>query len=966
MRLPTLFTHRGLVKATFLALGLAMLLPGSSHALYGVPRERDPQGMMEVVGRAIPQELEKANCGFRLFGEYEDEYMTKVYGVPLRPATWRGRPTGEGTAGNPYPETAQGLVFSAYWWHDACREVRDAQPPRSPSGISCTDPQSCGDFCADVNAGMRYKVYRATQCEVHKANYVEDEAGNPIFLGCYSEIWSTDDPQASSDCHSCPGSDPECNPTKAVAWASVGEKYQCTGDWDEEHDDLWMGTETGSLLRADFGWVWRDGRPDVRFPREECAAFWTKGEESEHRNCMPCAGEECRSLEGRELRQPFDPPKDLYGDIRLYDSFYRRYVATHDLAEIPQTQAPEEGNVDDIRVQLACYNWYRETSLNPDVSSHRTCIADDLQLEKLTTRTVDDDVTWNVRDEVPAVEDMGGFSLDPEGLTEDPADPKAVSRFTAPRLPPTDPVPPFGAAQDLRPFGETPKYVTVMQKLERQMEGFPPTVELILPVVSAEDELARLFEHGDSAAPRGLTSITVPLQAGLVDAVREVLRQAMFSRIEEDAVPVVIPMVSESELQAATEAWEGWKEQRQLMGKPAGEVDALLEKLEQYREWIAEFRTLRAALPSALATVLERRESLSDAIDAWVASRMAPYRAMVGREEEKRELFNAWRELKEATTRLGQVNAAYCKADRTTPPLRMEDALPPIDWLELEKEFPLPSIPPSPRHLAFDFSDIFYEGMRDAAALRVPVLKPVQVAIDLPMPPSPNGKELPPVLPDLPPGPPLPEVSAPAALTIDARYAAEPPGPPLSFRDLAAKFRELAGDMRAVRDRYDDRIWVEEKHPDLACPVFGENGCVFPESMLWRAFMRIWSPVGAFLDQGEDPSGTASSLSSASSCPYAGMEDTDLCLLREKLVRQGLRITLPAGTEEGATSSLDALRREMRELTLKRDGTLVTMPGSLLPAYDIAFPEDLYESYPVPGNVRLERGGASASSSASS
>ncbi|MFA6039679.1 MAG: hypothetical protein WCV62_02845 [Candidatus Peribacteraceae bacterium] len=938
------------MKPTVLAFLFAMLLPGSSSALYEVPGEREKGGMMGVVEQGIPRELEKANCGFRVPGEQEDDYMTKVYGVPLRPATWRDRPTGEDTASNPYPETAEGLVFSAYWWHDACRLQRESNPP-------CSDPQGCVNYCQGVNDAMRYKVYRATACEVHIADFAEDEAGNSVFVGCHTEIHSTDNAVVSADCHSCPGSSPECAPTKPIAYAYVGEKYQCTGDWDEEHDAQWMGSETGSILHADFGWVWTDGKPDVRFPREECAAFWTKGEDHEHRNCMPCTGDQCRSLEGRSLRPEFDPPKDLYGDIRLYDSLYRRYTATHDLAEIPRTQAPEEEERDDIRVQLACYNWYREKTLNPDDPSHRTCIADDLQLEKLRTRTVEDDVEWNADDALPSGENAGGFTLDPEGLTTDPRKAKGVSRFNAPALPPTDPVP---------PFGETSKYVTVLQRLERQMEGFPPTVELILPLVSSEDELARLFGPRTSAAARDITSVTVPLQAGLLDAVREILRQAVFARAEEDVVPVVVPLLSESEIQTVTEAWQGWKEQRRLLNLPVGEeVDALLAKLGRYREQITEFRALRAALPNALATVLNRRESLSDAIDAWVASRMAPYQALMGQEGEKRELFDAWRELKEAAVRAGQVNATYCKADRTTPPLRAEDAVPAIDWIELEKEFPLPAIPPSPRHLVFDFSDIFYEGMEDAAALRIPVLKPVQVAINLPLPPSPQATGLPPSLPDLPTVPPLPGVSAPPAVSIEARYGAEPAGTTVSYRELTEKFRQLAGDLRAVRDRYDDLIWVEEKHPDLACPVMGTDGCVFPETMLWRIFMRIWSPVGAFLDNGTDPAGTASSLSSAPSCPYPGWEDVDQCLLQEKLIRQGLRITLPAGTTEGTASSLADLRRDMRDETLNRDGSLVPM-GPAAPPFDIVSPSDLYESYPVPGNVRLELNPAASASSSSS
>ncbi len=952
--------HRGFAWGIVALAGCVLALPAFAD-LYTIPEGRDTDTMKSIVNADIPDQLNKANCGFRITDEHELDYMTTVNGVPLRPDTWHDRSTGA-SEDNPYPQGAYGKSFAAYHDNPYCEDFRSRDLPEYNEN-RCTDPNQCQNICDAVNADMRYSVERIAACDVQTAVYapVFDDDGNVVdwtFDHCETTSFRTD--EVAGDCNSCPASSPECDPTVETR-EYFGEKYECTGDWEEQQS---------GLLRVGYGWVWDGDSPALENAADWCKALWTK-EQKEYPNCTDCKGSECRSAP--EVPSPVkDPQYDPLNGSR-YDSFYRRYVATHTLADIPQTNSTEE-NDKNIEVNLACYKWYKEADLDPSNPGDRACIADDLQLYKLTSRKMEKgNEEWNKQESSSSAgpctaqpwPGCGGGSCPPGqacesaigastctcrmqssssiehkagGFTLDPAH-KNDSTFSAPALPETE---------TGRILGETQegKYVTAMNTLERRMEGLPPTIQLILPSVKTRDELALLFPPTDpDAQPSPLTDITVPLRPGLIEAVREVLRHAIFSRIREEPIPVVVPLLSETELQSAIEAWEGWKKEGELNPSlNTTGTDAIIAKLQEYRRQMQDYRKMRAALPSALAAALTRREELSQAVDEWVASRLAPYQQAMISQDAVQRLVGSWRNLKEKLTNIVQLNQQYCKNDMTSAFL---------PWLEKQDNFEPPEIPPeTPRHLVFDFSNVFIEGAEEAAAIRVPVFRVVQVAIKLPLPPLPH----PDPLPDLPPVPELPELST-DPIDISKEYETEPtPEIPLNYEELANKFDDLANQLSDVRQQYDDNLWTEEQHEDFSCPNPGSDGCVFPETKLWNVFMRIWSPIGAFLDFNKPPvPPPLYPLGPSSQCPAGD----DQCLLQEQLLKRGLRVTLPKESE-GNGDAYDPLRLQMRQQILDDDGKLIQQ-GSDVPLFEEK-DDRLFESYPVPRDVPLFTPNSSSSS----
>jgi hypothetical protein len=435
------------------------------------------------------------------------------------------------------------------------------------------------------------------------------------------------------------------------------------------------------------------------------------------------------------------------------------------------------------------------------------------------------------------------------------------------------------------------------------------------------------------------------------------MRQSFILRMKEEPVPVVVPLLSESEIQTSLAAWEGWKKERELMHKSTdGVQEKIIDKLKAYRKSLADLREMRAELPLALAAILEERRKLSDAIGAWIDQQMKAYSTALSDRVKQQELLAAWKALKTEQTKLDIVNSPACKADRTTPAL---------EWMESLDPFPLPDIPPLPKHIVFDFSAIFFTGNQAASALSIPILEPVQIALKIPAPPDPNSPESDADLPRLPDLPDVPHLPDPNRKPLTIEGPGDAPAPDTSFDIDAAitALQDLTQKLQLLRATYELKLWVKEKHPDLLCETFGKNGCVFPETRLWDVFMRIWSPIGAFLDPGLPPlpAPRVAVPPDPDSIAPACKEGDDDCV--EKLIKKGLQITFPP-SQSSDQSSLEGLRSQMRSLTIDDKGEWVKNGSPPMPpGYDVSGgPASVYESYPVPRAIILELSSSSSSS----
>jgi hypothetical protein len=242
---------------------------------------------------------------------------------------------------------------------------------------------------------------------------------------------------------------------------------------------------------------------------------------------------------------------------------------------------------------------------------------------------------------------------------------------------------------------------------------------------------------------------------------------------------------------------------------------------------------------------------------------------------------------------------------------------------------------------------------------------PVQVSIILPtpMPDSDENGIAPPTdsLPILPPVPKLDPLNNDTEV-VPPEGSASVSLP--SYDDVIEAFLERAADLDALAQRYSTYLWVKEQHPKFDCPAFGANGCVFPETRLWDVFMRIWAPLGVFTNREEDPKRSHDG-SKAYLVPWGATfptphlpeceEDDDICLLEEKRVKEGLKVTFPEKDE--SPLPIDEIRRKMRETTITNSGSLEVEAGK---AYRPNAPL-FYPTYITPKPLPLDYRNSSSS-----
>jgi len=981
------------------------------------------KAVQNVMTNDIPKELKTANCGYPLPEVPENDKITLVKGLPIVPFQFRGTsPSMEGTEDG-FPTDTKGYSFA--WGKNP-----ETGPPKFMPWCSaqskdkhlCHTPETCQANCKFYNGNsFKFNVYRHTWCWQDVFD---------IVLQINVRVYERTEDQMT-DCDSCkPGwhqLEPPSTYNGEKAYKLVGEKYICTGDYHQQVDvgynlnvpglptipfsPKWIQLPDGfeyvnkPIKDLKYGWVWNDktGEPKLDLPNDDCKAFWKGVESEEHPNCVICTGSECRTEPPKG--PPYDPGE---GKNAVYKAFFRRYEGSHVLKYIkgaetkeameekpkeekkkkteeevgtgylgddaPETdkekeaaakKKEEEEKKKNSSVKVGCYGWYTEPQ-SPSIFPDKTdlnCVADDLRLttvlnqRKMTLPESDLPVQFNLKDNLPTPPKdapAGGYSLESAKKT-------FTWLFTA--------IPPKVIHRT--PFGEQPWYVTEMRRLQQKMKDYPPTVQVILPTLEANEKSLSMDSSSSSSASSDapLIDMTVPLEPGLVEVIRDFLHQSLLSRLEEQTIPVVLPMLSEEEIQSALQAWETWKKSRLLAEKTAkdggksiesaaGKADQIITKLQEYRSSIHRYRILRAMLPEYLAYLLTERKKLTDALDEWINSRMEPYTQALGEREQMLGLLSSWEGLEYAYTNLGVTNSRYCKADATTPPL------PWIMEAADARYFSFPEVPSYPRHMVFDFSDIFFDGAKQIVSMPTPVLELVRVTLNIPMPPPPDTENV--SIPNLPSLPQLPAMPAPSAsLVVQKNYKSEAVPPPFPYDELKESFDIAAGMINYETKLYNEYLWVKATNKKLSCLTLGSDGCVFPETYLWHVFMRIWSPVGAFLKSYPVPEtpevaknqgfmGYASSLSSDPPC--APLDDQ--CQMRESLVRKSLRITLPTSasassvpeTGSGLTAA-DRLRSILRLKTLDQWGRLIPQVQNL---YKISGPQELYDSFPVPLEATID------------
>lgn len=553
-----------------------------------------------------------------------------------------------------------------------------------------------------------------------------------------------------------------------------------------------------------------------------------------------CTGEECRTPNPPRFQCASPSPTP----ITYQSSFYRNYK-TH--VEAPNGQAWD--------FDTECYERYKEDDPRNTVTSRN-----DERCE--ISVSTDDNITPN---ELPGWNDTenrkqkGTVAASTGATTEPPTEPRRTPDPWKADSQTNLTIPDYATwAEEQEERGATPKLSDLLSMAieskatasrtspphsktdafddtaERDFGSFwereqqellritrDPQVTVVLPALflhnlSEDDPIFSVLGE-ETQTPSGLVHVT--LRAGLDDLglVLESLAEQQVLRIDEVNIPVLVPVAGEIDARIA--AWQQWQEREAIdasvKGREsfAGEAEANIERMKQYKERIEQVRTLRNAILFSTQRVLEKDRDIRQRMADWYRQNAERIKQIVESPatEQRREVQRIWKLIQRSLLLADECQLAWCSNQRYTAPVYSlldswwgdRSAGQPRNFDYVPTSITELAIPAT-EDLLFDFSSFSFSG----TTLRIPVYHPVQVRIELPLPPLLGEKptsgwdypELPPIPADTDLlGAPLPDIDWDDLPEIDTSSA----GP-------IAKMETAKSILRTLRFRIDGTQEAEQ------------------------------------------------------------------------------------------------------------------------------------------------------------
>lgn len=429
--------------------------------------------------------------------------------------------------------------------------------------------------------------------------------------------------------------------------------------------------------------------------------------------------------------------------------------------------------------------------------------------------------------------------------------------------------------------GSVRRIVAWIQRLMQDMAQLITErhVRLRIPVrwMSHLPDIERLLQNtGDVPAteedtqPPAMTgSIDKQLRAGddIPGKMLEVLHE-LFT-VKEEEVVVVIPSLSREEAVAYRELWKADKRKREIANKPEiPGTDALIEKLDAYPRQIDKYYAIQGQLTTTVSTLLGVQEDGTSAIAAWMEENIRRYKEFTEEERRRRDMQPLVEEVLAEMLALEDTNMQFCRSGMlTTLPLYLQN----YNWNPTragstlrrymgEEEVPNPDDPntkpyvtmevfpvcdgspgtfpalclPPEHDFVFDLTSI---STRDVP-MRIPVLHPIVLKIQVPVPPTDDSTKIPTLeemtLPDLPPVPKIDMELTRLMQPMDLQEQPKPiePPPPLDLTQVQTTLENVRDLLRSRRLVY-ERYWqsVEPNGNPLVCngDAWGELECMHDE-----------------------------------------------------------------------------------------------------------------------------------------
>lgn len=604
-------------------------------------------------------------------------------------------------------------------------------------------------------------------------------------------------------------------------------------------------------------------------------------------NCRECVGPECRCPAPPGVPPQISSCRFVRDDPENapYESFFRKYAGGYRRAIVDDVPT----DISEKSVAAVCYGFYEEfdtVTRQTDGRDWRCALAIENAGELLSSQQgkgkygadsfLDDpDVPKGTLPPEPEslwVKLSGAFSLLNEGpfkrlyggeLTNVSLDTEALDRVTERAALQVDEDHPVAQSALIQEFDDTGTG-TVVRWWQKQQQAARelfsrPMIHLLLPPRLAlglditKPPFAPAPPRADDNADPQSRPIRVQLDAS-EDIVGAVVAATLMP-VEE--IPVTLPIFTDdiAEIAALRHAWCLRVRQELLTPTCDGpgvppKVRAILERLTQYETYSQHVRSLRSLVARHAGALLSMQYELTRPILEGLRSALRQTRDLLGEQERiDRELLPLWRDI-EAAYKIfhDKTNLPFCMNQRFTP--RVPSLL--DRWLPARREAgsmyeiganPANSLP-TMRGLFTRSGAVVIDLMRvhiQSGSLRLPVLKPVIIRLDLPLPPG-LDEPLANVIAELPPPPDVSAIDTAFEQawrdlpTVIASNVTEPVialPPPLGdnvlgrIREALEGIRATIGDMDATYRYYWHSVFAfsdDQRYPQPSCLREGDLG----------------------------------------------------------------------------------------------------------------------------------------------
>lgn len=346
-----------------------------------------------------------------------------------------------------------------------------------------------------------------------------------------------------------------------------------------------------------------------------------------------------------------------------------------------------------------------------------------------------------------------------------------------------------------------------------------PTVRLIMPArfIAGLDDENPLFQYVRGTETKSNGTVELTLRAGPEDlgSVLEMFRSSYFMPLSEVRIPILLPLASVIEIDRLIFEWKQWKQDEEANSKlpprcPAGtppascpasfanRADPLIAKLLEYKTAIEQERVLRNALDRQMIRYLAPVQEIQQFMAGWYNANALALKQAADVAAERLKLKRIWRHIQNSMLQADSCQLQWCSNMRYTVAVY---SLLDRWWGDAAVRSPRnsgyrpPDIAPvNVQDQVYDFSFL----SPSQGTLEVPVLWPIQVKVNLPIPPllgsSPPDASAFPELPALPNATVFDDFSLPDVTLPSMRLLSVPPSTSL------ASAKQILRDIRTMID----------------------------------------------------------------------------------------------------------------------------------------------------------------------